>query len=352
MATVVEQDLLSVTALESSLQKVPLAEPLLSWLEAYGGYERLQRALSRNLQQALSRTDSQVIAKVAARHLRMALRQVPVADLLAGTIKKARAAGRAEQLWQIFLDQLILLARKDRTRAVILNYLNTITESKTRRWWQQVLISLAEQTGSLNLPAAAAVLQQQLVAELTACKRPDHPLYRWYLYQLLFAERKLARDPHWQAAVTGWYQAWLDRLELEPLVHTLVERVRQAAITPAGTDGKSPVEKWAYIQVNKYWQQFRSDAALQGWVEDHLRRGLKIIIGQSHRLIGQVVRTALESLTDSALNEFIEKRAGEDLAWIRINGSVVGGIVGLLLYLTVYFVFDPYIAPILREAWY
>ncbi len=54
-------------------------------------------------------------------------------------------------------------------------------------------------------------------------------------------------------------------------------------------------------------------------------------IGQHHHQIGVTVRENLESLTDDQLVEQIESRVGADLQFIRLNGAVVGGLVGVLL---------------------
>lgn len=41
----------------------------------------------------------------------------------------------------------------------------------------------------------------------------------------------------------------------------------------------------------------------------------------------------LNNLSNEELVDLVESRVGEDLQMIRINGSVVGAMVGILLYL-------------------
>ena len=50
-------------------------------------------------------------------------------------------------------------------------------------------------------------------------------------------------------------------------------------------------------------------------------------------LVGVIVRNVLSRLTDEELNHLIYDKVEEDLLWIRVNGSLVGGCIGLLLFI-------------------
>ncbi|MGE4272412.1 MAG: DUF445 family protein [Desulfitobacterium sp.] len=57
------------------------------------------------------------------------------------------------------------------------------------------------------------------------------------------------------------------------------------------------------------------------------------LINAKHQKIGQLVHEGLEKYSDEMLVELIESKAGDDLQMIRINGSVVGGLAGMLIFL-------------------
>ena len=50
-------------------------------------------------------------------------------------------------------------------------------------------------------------------------------------------------------------------------------------------------------------------------------------------LVGVIVKNVLSRLTDEELNHLIYDKVEEDLLWIRVNGSLVGGCIGLLLFI-------------------
>ena len=50
-------------------------------------------------------------------------------------------------------------------------------------------------------------------------------------------------------------------------------------------------------------------------------------------LVGVIVGNVLSRLTDEELNDLVYDKVEEDLLWIRVNGSLVGGCIGLLLFI-------------------
>ena len=50
-------------------------------------------------------------------------------------------------------------------------------------------------------------------------------------------------------------------------------------------------------------------------------------------LVGVIVGNVLSRLTDEELNHLVYDKVEEDLLWIRVNGSLVGGCIGLFLFI-------------------
>jgi uncharacterized membrane-anchored protein YjiN (DUF445 family) len=49
-------------------------------------------------------------------------------------------------------------------------------------------------------------------------------------------------------------------------------------------------------------------------------------------LVGVIVTDVLSRLTDEQLNHLVYDKVEPDLLWIRMNGSIVGAGIGLLLF--------------------
>jgi uncharacterized membrane-anchored protein YjiN (DUF445 family) len=68
---------------------------------------------------------------------------------------------------------------------------------------------------------------------------------------------------------------------------------------------------------------------LDGWMRDTITG----LAEKYHHTIGDMIRTSLhpERLDDRGLVNQIEDKVGNDLQYIRLNGAVVGGLVGIFL---------------------
>lgn len=86
------------------------------------------------------------------------------------------------------------------------------------------------------------------------------------------------------------------------------------------------VEKLRSFTENRVWQ-----ARFDEFVKEYLISQLE----EHHDFIIDLIRQRLEELTDEELIELSESYVADDLQIIRINGSVVGGIAGGLLYVVI-----------------
>ena len=53
---------------------------------------------------------------------------------------------------------------------------------------------------------------------------------------------------------------------------------------------------------------------------------------QAQEMLGDITREVMDSLTDEQMNHLIYDKAEPDLLWIRMNGSIVGAAVGLVIF--------------------
>jgi uncharacterized membrane-anchored protein YjiN (DUF445 family) len=82
-------------------------------------------------------------------------------------------------------------------------------------------------------------------------------------------------------------------------------------------------------QINSIRQDEVRKAAMESWMKGEVMA----LLERYHGIIGLMVREKLQSLNDAGLVESLEDKVGNDLQWIRINGTVIGALVGVLQYL-------------------
>ena len=68
-------------------------------------------------------------------------------------------------------------------------------------------------------------------------------------------------------------------------------------------------------------------------LDDRLRSAVTSFLHRHHGEIGGLVKRILDSWDGKRLAEEMELNLGKDLQYIRLNGTVIGGLVGLIIHL-------------------
>ncbi|WP_255990862.1 DUF445 domain-containing protein [Chitinolyticbacter albus] len=78
--------------------------------------------------------------------------------------------------------------------------------------------------------------------------------------------------------------------------------------------------------------QLREDVQLAGWVNRSVRDAAARAVSRYREQIGRFIADQLKGWDDVVMVERLELNVGVDLQFIRINGTVVGGMIGLLIH--------------------
>jgi uncharacterized membrane-anchored protein YjiN (DUF445 family) len=329
IVTMVQEDWLSPEVIGARLARFAPSTLVVDWLRSPEHVERLGGPL-RDLIGGLARMLTEdVVVGFAERALRGQLDELRVEGTAGHRLVQALTGDAAGTVFDSVASSLATLAARPRTAAEL-------------HWWIDRSARQLRAGGKRLVPFVLRrkLVQRKLVeaacdyaaAELGAAARePDHPLRRLVLDAVArFAERLAAGDEAALAQAERLRAAVLESFEAEPLVRGTLAGVRarleQELADPAGTLS-ALVDRKLRAGILELLDDPARSAAFDRWVrttaDDLLRR--------HHHQIGVTVRENLEALETGALVAQIEERVGSDLQFIRLNGAVVGGLVGLAL---------------------
>jgi uncharacterized membrane-anchored protein YjiN (DUF445 family) len=84
--------------------------------------------------------------------------------------------------------------------------------------------------------------------------------------------------------------------------------------------------------VNSIGQKLDADPAIQRWIDEQILKAVPALVEQHRDAIGKFIEDRINEWHDDRFVTEIEREIGRDLQFIRINGTIVGGLVGLLIY--------------------
>ena len=184
--------------------------------------------------------------------------------------------------------------------------------------------------GVLNLSdeKLLRLLNQRLQGWLVAMESGESQAYAQAAAWLEQSMALLGQEPRLLESLRQWKNQRIDALHLEDSLADWLEQTLKAE----DPDWLKEVDQFVDDKVelfiaNEAWQK-RYDAMAKNIIEHELT--------VRHDVIADLIRTRLDELSDDNLIEFIETRIADDLQMIRINGSIVGSLVGMLLYTIVF----------------
>lgn len=152
--------------------------------------------------------------------------------------------------------------------------------------------------------------------------------------------------------VSGWVDAFIERLETDPALAARAEEIKRqitanAALAERLGDGGAALEAWLNPATPEQASALTERVtewltALGGWLyeqdeaveifNDWARRALQRSVAPRRRQIGRMIAGVVASWEVGSVVEKLELQVGADLQYIRINGTIVGGLVGLAIF--------------------
>ena len=143
---------------------------------------------------------------------------------------------------------------------------------------------------------------------------------------------RLEQDVVWRSKIEGWKDEFIN----SPRLHEIIDRVWEEgkekllddlAQEDSGTRGH------LHKAADRLGEKLRGDAEFRVSIDQRLRSVVTTFLGEHHGEIGAIVQRIIDSWDGERLAEEMELNLGKDLQYIRLNGTFIGGLVGLLIHL-------------------
>ena len=214
---------------------------------------------------------------------------------------------------------------KERASQLIVRYIQREwpTLSSTVNWIKPI----DEIGDSLAERLAGAVLEemQQVLAE------PTHPLRQDYEQWLGSYVQRLREDPALATRIEQLKQEMIDHPALQEYVQGLWSRIH-ASLRADLQSEDSALAGYLERSMAALGRSLSSDPALRDALNQHLLEGAQRLTSRLRDGVTAHIAQTVKGWDERHLVEQLELSVGRDLQFIRFNGTLVGGLIGLLLH--------------------
>lgn len=329
IATMVQEEWLSPEVIGTRLVRLSPSQLIVDWLRDPEHVERLGAPLRDIVGELARMLVEPEIAEFVERAAQSQLRDLPIDATTGRWITRMADGEGAQAAFASAALSLSNLARQPASAEALQAWLGRAAVELRKDGKRLVPLILRRKIVQRTLVEAACDYASGELAG--AVVDADHPLRTWAFGMVRrFGERLTAGDEQVIKQVEQLRSAIVESVEVRPLVLQLLRRVRDQL----DTDLSEPTSYLSQLIDRKLREgilglladaerRARFDHWVQNVVQELLRR---------HRdQIGLTVRENLNALDTATLVAQIEARVGNDLQFIRLNGALVGGLIGVLL---------------------
>lgn len=160
---------------------------------------------------------------------------------------------------------------------------------------------------------------------------PRHELRRAYDVRLRAYVHALRTDPGTAARVEKLKDEVLDHPAVRAWSGSLWTTVKDSVVAAAADPDSELRARLAGVIVHAA-QLLREDPTVRELVQRESRRAAGYVVDRFSGDVADLVGTTVARWDTEETSRRIELQVGRDLQWIRVNGTVVGGLAGLVIY--------------------
>lgn len=195
---------------------------------------------------------------------------------------------------------------------------------RARTSWVWRIISLDARASDALIGAIEDTLHQ--VAE-----QHDHPA-RQRITALL---QKFSDDVQHSPELRAHIERMIADILAHPSVATYLSEVWQAAkLSLRGVETQAAARTTVAAGIERFGAALLEDQAVIETLNRRLRALLTEIAGRHNRDVGALISETIRSWDTATVVEKLEENVGADLQYIRINGTIIGGLIGLAIHQT------------------
>lgn len=339
---IISEKLLQPHIWQDKLYQISFMDKLISWMRSPGGREKFRAVLYEVAQRAYHYAEKGSTQESAAAHIRKYLKRQPLVGFF-----QDRLISLLEDPKSHMFSDAVGLGRE----LVNSDDFDALLDKMIRQWMEESkhstvsIIAINKFIGVVDTRKIAKDIKKGILTWLDQWEHAEGEEREWLCRK--FELFLYSMNGQLAYGVQNWQDQFVDSLPIEQWLNATQRSARD--YFTQGEAGKEELKDLLEEQFLHYLEYCRSHPEIKEWLDEQIRRACSVILEHEHSLIAVAVRDVLTGFDKKKFNNFLESKVGEDLAWIRINGALVGGSIGFAVFAFLRFVYEPIFVPFWRN---
>ncbi|MCI0915709.1 DUF445 domain-containing protein [Pseudomonas stutzeri] len=321
LSTFITTHFLSTPLVLAKLEALDIGGRLANWLRHPANAAAVGRQLTGMARFGVESLHDERVQQFVREKLVNRVRKVDLAPVCGQVLEMLTRQGKHQAMLDEGLIKLDALLQDDDTRALVADAITA--EVRTLRY-----LGLGKAVGGWSankfVDGVSAVIAE-------VANDPEHPLRERFDEHVSEYIERLKHDPGYRLEVERIVAQLLEHPAttdyLQTLWRELTEWLEADLDSPDSRIGKRIVRLTQGLG-----DSLAADTAMRTWINEQLMAAAPAMLERYRGQIGKYIAQRVENWESRELVEQMEQSVGKDLQYIRINGTLVGGLVGLVLH--------------------
>ncbi|WPC42604.1 DUF445 domain-containing protein [Clostridium sp. JS66] len=336
LSNMVSEELLTREHLKKLLNEYDTSKVILKYASNNKEYENIKKIASSIIKESFDKIQNDEASKVAANLVTQNLAQLNLWKILISAVKISIKNGYDEKIINFIIDEIISYIRTDDFHRILTDVVEKTKNSYENGMTKRIILNavVLDMLLKLSPENIARVIQEKAADYFYNFKNTnnsDRLKFKEWIDEKFI---ELEQSDNVKNKIEKWKISQINNLKIEEYVDGFFQNLKDKGMEEDGI-----IKKFIYeteLKIDTVRNKFNNDICFQKSVDNYIKKAASQLIDSAHESIGRIVRENLDKYSNDMLIELIESKAGNDLQLIRINGSVVGGLIGIIVFILTY----------------
>ena len=312
----VVSNFLNAATIRPYIQKLEISNYVAKWLGSEKNTELLLNEVLWLLKDIIQKIDDRAVAKFLAHKSKDLLNDLKLNDVLAGGLNQILLRGDHERILNYILknvrgyvvanEELVRKKVKEESHFLIPGFVDNLIATKLTKGVVRYLNEIEND--------------------------PEHKLRKDAKQQLKQFIENVKTDANWLAELQEIKNSLLSGDKINGYAEAAWKSLQASVLTDLSAE-RSGVKMYLKRTIREMVLNLQNDEQLRAKIDGWIRFNAYKYILKNTDKVGELISHTVGNWEGKELSNKLELEVGKDLQFIRINGTLVGGLVGLLIHI-------------------
>lgn len=311
----VVENFLNPQTIRPYINKIEVSNYVASWLEKEKNRKTLITELSKIISGILQKADDATVSAFIAKKGEALLDNIELNKTLASVLQYVIDKNEHEKLLTYFLSKAKYYVAEN----------EDVIRQRVKKESSVLIPGFVDNMIANRITVGIANYLHEIEQD------PHHAIRNELTQQLNKFIQQLREENKWKAELDKLKNGLLSRQNLQQYATDIWTNIKSVLLNEL-SDGNSRFLIYIDNNILAFAQSLKTDSVLRNRIDSWVRLNAYKIFLRNVDNVGALISNTVGNWQGDELSRKLELEVGKDLQYIRINGTLVGGLVGLIIY--------------------